>query len=497
VDDAFEIAVRTSGDAPPAAHLAVERRDRRDLRLLPLEPRQGGRLVARLPVTGPPGPMGPRPLPAETWHLGVVSAPGTDHERHVPLQVLRSAVAALPVGLVDPVGRGVEVDDLAWQRPAVVVGDGLDATDRGRFHQQRLWSEVAARRGADPATVVVDDGTRSGDVAAVVAELQRRHPGVRIVTVTDGSHTGRRPDGATVVAGSRAWAETLATAGTVITDRPLPRGFVRADGQRVARLWSAAPVRPLGLTRPAVRDAHPSYRDAIVRGAARWTHLVSPAPAATRVLRDAYAFEGQVLETGAPRFDGLRIGEGAGTLPPPVATGPTALWLSTWSDEDRHPGGTLRATPEVDLRRLREALGSGGRLFARSHPDVGDRAGDDLAEAGVLDVSDHPDLVALLRGADVVVAPPTSVVLDAVTVGTPVIVFDPGGEWPALGPLHVDLTTDVPWPVVTDEADLTATVAETLTTSPAQPPPPAVRDHLDHATGTAAAAVVDVLFDAG
>jgi CDP-glycerol glycerophosphotransferase len=172
------------------------------------------------------------------------------------------------------------------------------------------------------------------------------------------------------------------------------------------------------------------------------------------------------------------------------------LFTPTWFDHQRHPGKVLRLVLDVDLERLRAAAGEDAWLLVRSHPEVPDRVGGLTDDARILDVSGHPDLVGLQLAADVAVTHASSLALDAARTGTPLVVHDPpDAPIDEQGPLYVDLRTDVPWPVTTDEAELLDTVRRLRAEGPVTSASTGaiLTAHGDVADGRAASAVVDAM----
>lgn len=432
--DTVRIRGSVVGRDHDALRVELTPRGYRGDRRLPTRALHDGRVTVELPLDGWPSPLGSQTPPAGTYELQAAEVHPDGRRTAVEVHIRRSLIARLPL-VGTSRGRPASVDDLSWQRPALIVEDDLDPDERGRFHRRRAWAAAAATRQIDPCLVVllaVDGRSSGGDVGAIADELLRTRTDLRLVgAVADGQTvwpTGVDP----VRLGGSSWFRALADAGTVITDSPLPSGFTRAEGQRVVRTWDGPPVGALGLLDPAVASGHERYREAVRRDAAAWTHLLAADASAAAVLRRAYEPSGDIV-VARPALDrvasvgdlqalGAELRRRLGLDP---ATR-VVLWASTWSPDERHPGGAYRATPDLDLARLRDALPPGVVVLSRSHPRVADRLHDRDVSPRLLDVSSHRWLIDLLVLADVVVTPPTSVVADARAVDTPVVVVDPG-----------------------------------------------------------------------
>jgi CDP-glycerol glycerophosphotransferase len=515
-DDGLRLIARGAGELVTGAgalRVGLDPADRIDLRWLTTTAAGDGLIEvvvpARFPTTG-----GDRPLAAGTWGLVARHRGADGSERDVDLRLPRSLVSRFPLEL--QIGhKTVAFDDLSWQRPAVVVSDDLEVTERGRHHRDRLWAAAVSRgrEGAvasalDQVVLVVEAGGRrtGGCPAAVLAELRRRRPDLEVRVAVEDQQVVLPADVTTVRIGGREWHETLASAAFVLADTPLPDHFRRPDGQVCVMTWPGVPIRAVGLDAGRLGPAEDASEEVIRTAARQWTHLVSPNPFATEVLQRAFDLRGssvEVLEVGHPRHDVLVDDAAVAARRTAVRTGlgipgdaPLVLFTPTWFDHQRHPGKVLRLVLDVDLERLRAAAGEDAWLLVRSHPEVPDRVGGLTDDARILDVSGHPDLVGLQLAADVAVTHASSLALDAARTGTPLVVHDPpDAPIDEQGPLYVDLRTDVPWPVTTDEAELLDTVRRLRAEGPVTSASTGaiLTAHGDVADGRAASAVVDAM----
>jgi len=516
-------------------------RDRHDPRRLDVEVLGDGHIRLHLDV----GALTPR---AGVYELEVRL--GSDTE--VAVRTRRSLTAALPATVPDRSVPGralaVAVTDRSWNRIAVEVHDDLADDERSRADQRRLWAEAtgagvpasrrraalrdllpgalrtpgpgragAARRDLSPGLLVIGRGGRSafGDPRAVAEEVHRRAPELAIRFAVEQASITPPPWAGAVAVGSRAWHEALATTTAIVTDGALPPGFTRADGQRVVRCWDGTPVRPIGRLGPGVRGAE---QPADAHRA--WSHVVAAGSAARAALVEAFHLDDlgsriEVLEVGLPRHDRLadpaerRTRRGTARAALGIAAdAPVVMHLPTWVDGARHPGGGLRRLEDLDLARIRDEVP--GSLLVRAHPAVVDTYAELDHTSGVTDVRTDTDVVDLLLAADVVLAHPSSVVLEATRVGVPVVLHDPAGYGlrAPLGPPLVDVVEVArPAAVTHDDAEVVAALTDVLTAAQAgrdaagrsvagqrvAGEPDDVARHLEVTTGRASAAVADVL----
>lgn len=502
--DRAVLAARVVGADARRVGAALEVRDRHDPCTLTAEMVSDDRVRIHLDT-------GTLPARAGSFELVASLAPPQRALDGAPapleVHVRRSVLLGLPLPLPGA-ALPVLLDDRSWHRLALEVGPDPAADRPTRAAQRRHWQEhtagaagvaapappLAPRGSADaqagrstgraPAglrrrqhrpprrtlrtalTVLARRGRGGGgDAAAIAHALHALAPEVPVQWVVD--QGGLTPPGfATPVAhGSAAWVEALADSRMVVADTALPEWFVRAREQRVVRCWDGVPVRPVGALSSGVRGA-----ELPVDAARAWSHLVSAGPHASAVLEAAFSLGAsgvELLEVGLPRHDvvddpaRLRAAREAARAALGVEDDEhVVVHLPTWSDRERHPGGSLRHADALDLVAVHRGVGShlrdGGRhrlrLLVRAHPAVVDTYAEHRATPRITDVGSGPDAVELLLAADVVLAHPSSVVLEARRVGVPVVVYDPPGRGLAdsLGHPVTNLSTTAPSAVWTE-----------------------------------------------
>ena len=187
---------------------------------------------------------------------------------------------------------------------------------------------------------------------------------------------------------------------------------------------------------------------------ARWDALVSQSPAATRLLREAFGYSGPVLETGYPRNDVLRAPDAAARRSAlreelGIADDVTAvLYAPTYRDdtvdEADSPDG-------LDLERLVSRLGPGHTVLLRQHYYLYRRPVR-TGLAGLVDVSDNPDIADLYLAADALVTDYSSAMFDFAVTGKPLLLhpYDLAHYRDQLRGFTFDLDTEGPGALVLD-----------------------------------------------
>src|SRR4051794_34564198 len=199
-------------------------------------------------------------------------------------------------------------------------------------------------------------GKLADNPLAIAEELRRREAPFRHVWVLD--DPGAAPPGSTEVRpGSLEYLQATGRARYIVSNNTLPAYFRKKRATTYLQTWHGTPLKRIGfdIARPAFADAD-RYLSGLAREAASWDYLVSPNEFSSAIFRDAFRYEGEILETGYPRNDVLQptdrdelrarvrgeLGLGDGVC--------TVLYAPTWRD-----GAPF--TTELDVAALAAALG--------------------------------------------------------------------------------------------------------------------------------------------
>ncbi|WP_176491755.1 glycosyltransferase [Curtobacterium sp. 'Ferrero'] len=281
----------------------------------------------------------------------------------------------------------------------------------------------------------------------------------------------RRARGTTVVLrGSNAYQRALATAGTLVNNATFPPSFSRRPEQRYLNTWHGTPLKRMGFDEPDGATASANT----VRNLLAATHLLSQSPWMTETMyRRAYRLGGlataEVLEVGYPRVDrqtgvddarlrrhlrdsGVRIG-----------TEPIVLYAPTWRG-DRFADPEDRSAPMADLVDDVEAAlrrrGIAATVLVKPHQVVARAARREPRLDGRLVPEDVPVNV-LLGGAAVLVSDYSSIIVDWLATGKPVVLeADPDHGYEDTRGLY--LSDGWPGPRCTTAAETAEAVAQAL-----------------------------------
>src|SRR3954452_833787 len=385
-----------------------------------------GRIEGKLTPARVESLAGALPLRRGRWHLyveGAHSAPVMVGDRLREDLPLATAVDHKPFTL------GIRRDGQA----TLVVERDLDDDERGPYHQRRLHETAyASRRQAAlrDAVVYTSFGGRqySDTPRAIHEELVRRGaPLEHYWVVRDGMC--EVPGTARVLrAGSREHLEMLADAHYVVSNDHFPDWFARRPDQVCLQTWHGTPLKRLGLDVSETRKSIRRFQRRWDQQVDNWQYVVSPNAFSTPILRRAYAIEGEMLETGYPRSDVLarpdrddasrRLRERLGV--PEGAR--TVLYAPTYRDHVVDSRGRYRLDLNLDLARLRKAVGPDTVILFRKHHYLAD-AVPTGPDGFVRDVSSYPDGTELLLAADVLLTDYSSIMFDFANTGRPMLFF--------------------------------------------------------------------------
>jgi CDP-glycerol glycerophosphotransferase len=323
---------------------------------------------------------------------------------------------------------------------------------------QAVTRLLLARR--DPRTILFNSfaGRFSDNPRAIYEEYVTRGLDIAPVWVS----TGLEPIEAVRVAPrSRDFAEAAGRASVVVTNEGLPH-FVKKPGVTYLQTWHGTMLKRIGHDNPryqadaaGLRRARRDYR--------RWDLLLSQNPHSTRTMRQAFRYDGEILEYGYPRNDVLLSAEGAQIRRDVRARYGIAddvrlvLYAPTFRDESTDIPGPL----PVDLGLLRRELGDGVHVLARLHHRMLGALTEPPSDFWT-NASDHPDIRDLYLASDVLVTDYSSVMFDYAVTGKPMLFFTYDIEQyrDRLRGFYFDLTEQAPGPLVRTTSELAAALGD-------------------------------------
>ncbi|MEV5825136.1 bifunctional glycosyltransferase family 2 protein/CDP-glycerol:glycerophosphate glycerophosphotransferase [Spirillospora sp. NPDC052242] len=447
----------------PPAHFLVRRPETGETHRVPVT-WDGSRFVASFAPAETAAFGRDVPLAAGTWEVVAPTRAGD-----VAVVAERSAVPSLP-GWHTVGGREFEVAVEQTDALRLRTRPALADDERGGHAQRVLRSRDYPVYLRSPlADVAVFDGYAgsafSCNPRAIFEELTRRRPETECVWVSRDGQFTVDGDARIVQYGSREHYRLLARARYIVTNYGMPRWFTKRPGQTYLQTWHGTPFKRLGYDLAEMPYQRTEKHDWMEYEVPHWDFLLSPSPYATQIMRRAFRYGGEILETGFPRNDilsspdtdafGTHVRKELG-----IPEGKkVVLYAPTWRDDQTYTRGRRGFRMELDVETMRRVLGDDHVLLVRMHHLVTDRhlpPSDDF----VMDVSGYPDITDLYMAADVLVTDYSSAAFDFAVLGRPMVfyAYDLERYRDHVRGFYLDLEAEAPGPVVTRTIDVAEAV---------------------------------------
>ncbi|WP_228313078.1 bifunctional glycosyltransferase/CDP-glycerol:glycerophosphate glycerophosphotransferase [Streptomyces fungicidicus] len=368
--------------------------------------------------------------------------------------------------------RRYETQAEAYDRLSLLVHSAMPDHARGPYRQKLLRTKAYpdARRRPVRDAVLFDafKGTQYSDSPrALHEELVRRRTGLEHLWVVRDDQVQVPPTATPVRMWSPEWYEALATSRYVVANNHLPDWFKKRDGQVVVQTWHGTPLKKIGHDIESIHFADQRYLERVEKEVQNWDMLVSPNSFSTPILKRAFGFPGEMVESGYPRNDilrrpdtGAREQEIRRSIGLPEGKR-VVLYAPTWRDDQFYAPGKYKLDFRIDLAAARAQLGPDHVLMVRRHPNVVDPvpgAGDGF----VFDVSDYPDMADLSLITDVMITDYSSLMFDYVNTGRPILFFtyDLDHYRDTLRGFYFDFEGSAPGPLLYTSEELVAAIRD-------------------------------------
>jgi CDP-glycerol glycerophosphotransferase len=276
---------------------------------------------------------------------------------------------------------------------------------------------------------------------------------------------GFPPDLDTLTFGSPESIAALEAADVVISNDHIPLDWNKRPGTTYLQTWHGTPLKRIHRD---VLWAPEGRLDYLEQDIARWDLLLSPNPASTERLRNAFGYRGPIHETGLPRNDLLSSPQrdevrAAVRAELGLTDGQTVvLYTPTWRDDlVFNKTGPQDFEFPLDLDDFSARLGDDHVLLLRLHNMVMDRL--ELPEgSAVRDVCGRPDIRDLYLAADVLVTDYSSTMFDFAITGKPILYFtyDLAYFRDELRGFYFDLAEAAPTPLLETSEELVGAIAD-------------------------------------
>ncbi|MEU9541146.1 bifunctional glycosyltransferase/CDP-glycerol:glycerophosphate glycerophosphotransferase [Streptomyces mirabilis] len=451
VDEPVEIVLRHSRHAEEHAH--------------PATVADGAFRAEFLPV---PDSLSEVPLRQGRWYL---FARTTRSRVEVPVRGVPSALAGLPLrfSLRD---RDYTLTHRFFDRLLIEAAPDLGPEEFGWYRQRDMRTSLYAQARTAPLRDTVLYAAFSGrqfsdSPRAVYEELLRQGADLEHIWVVE-DRRAEIPKGVKVIRRwSREWYEALGRSRYIVTNTHLPHWIRRREGQVIVQTWHGTPLKRIGHDIDSVQFADRKYLSKVAEETPSWSFLVSPNRFSTPIMKRAFQYDGEILESGYPRNDVLlsektedlartvreRIGLPEGKK--------VVLYAPTWRDDQFYQAGNYKFDLRLDVKEAAERLGDDHVLLIRKHSNIVDAvpgAGDGF----VFDVSSYPDIAELFLITDVLVTDYSSLMFDFANTGRPMLFFTYDLEYyrDQLRGFYFDFEERAPGPLLQTSDELIAALAD-------------------------------------
>ena len=303
------------------------------------------------------------------------------------------------------------------------------------------------------------EGRFSDSPRALYPELRARFPDADHVWLAgEAGGDGFPADATTLLYGSPEALERMEAADLLVANTHTDVDWRKRDDAVYLQTWHGTPLKRIHWD---VLWAPEGRLDRLQRDVDRWDLLVSPNAASTPLLRGAFRYDGEVLETGYPRNDVL-LSPQAGEIRARVRAElgiaddrTVVLYTPTWRDDVVFAEGGKAFELDLDVAAFDERLGGDHVLLLRLHRMLADRLGP-IEHDSVRDVSLHPDVSELYLAADVMITDYSSTMFDFGVTGKPMLFFtyDLEDYQGRLRGFYFDFAPIAPGPLVTTTPEL-------------------------------------------
>lgn len=216
----------------------------------------------------------------------------------------------------------------------------------------------------------------------------------------------------------------LASAAYLVNNNTFPPYFVRKTGQKYLNTWHGTPLKFLGRD---MIDGFMEHRNA-TRNFLQATHIISPNPHTSRVLRESFDIQGidtgEIAETGYPRIDRTLCLSPSQQKSLKEKIGiqshlPIVLYAPTWR-------GTLNGGVKFDVERLINDMNAFStldcNLLFRGHHMLEEiLSGHEAARKYI--VPTEVDTNELLSIVDILITDYSSIFFDFLPLGRPILFY--------------------------------------------------------------------------
>jgi CDP-glycerol glycerophosphotransferase len=225
--------------------------------------------------------------------------------------------------------------------------------------------------------------------------------------------------------------------------------------QVIVSTWHGTPLKKLGLDIGNVHTRDPFLKHSYVEVSREWDYLISPNRYTTNILKSAFGYEKEIFESGYPRNDILynagedKVSQIRADLKIP-ADKKIILYAPTWRDDEFIDIGQVKFKLQLELDKLKEALGDEYVILVRTHYFISNNLDLEGVEDFAVDVSKYDDIAELYLISDILITDYSSVFFDFANLKRPILyyTYDLEKYENVLRGFYIDIHEDVPGPLL-------------------------------------------------
>jgi len=247
----------------------------------------------------------------------------------------------------------------------------------------------------------------------------------------------------------------LASSKYFVTNGRQPFKFSKRDNQVILSTWHGTPLKRIGLDIGNIYSNSPTIKRTYIKNASEWDYLISPNHYTSEILKNAFAYDKDVLETGYPRNDILynadedKIKQIKEDLKLPDNK-KIILYAPTWRDDDFYEQGQYKFKLKLNLDKLKEEISDEYIILIRTHYFISDQLDLTDYQDFAFDVSKYDDIAELYLISDILITDYSSVFFDYANLKRPILFFtyDLDKYENVLRGFYINIRDEVPGPLI-------------------------------------------------
>lgn len=263
---------------------------------------------------------------------------------------------------------------------------------------------------------------------------------------------------------SLSYYKHLAESKYLVFNTRQPKRLKKREEQVYIETWHGTPLKRLGFDQGNLYLDDPNSKKSYRKDSSQWDYMVSPNNYTSEIYRSAFAFEGDIIESGYPRNDILynyndeQVFELKKQLKLPQDK-KIILYAPTWRDDEYYDTASVRFNLELDLHRLKEEFGDEYIIILRLHYFIADNINLKGLKGFVYDLSKHEDIAELYLISDMLITDYSSVFFDYANLKRPILfyTYDIDKYQNVLRGFYIDIN-EVPGPLLMTNDEIVSAI---------------------------------------